>query len=108
MSLAGFIRLARHVVRLARAGQLRFRAETFGLYYPSPQYAAAWWRVSPRTLVMLARRGGKYGRWLGEMENIARMGGSSWWDAVAPQGSLRAVTASDEVPPIAGLDSSQS
>lgn len=106
MSLAGFIRLARHVVRLARAGQLRFRAETFGLYYPSPQYAAAWWRVSPRGLVMLARRAGAYARWLNEMETISRKGGASWWDATAAQDALRAaVTRLENGSP---LDSGQS
>lgn len=80
MSGTSFLRLARHIALLVGTGQLRFRAETFGLYYPAPQYAAPWWRVSPTVLALLLRRTRSYARWLDEMEMIARSGGSAWWE----------------------------
>lgn len=96
--------LIRHIVRLKRAGQLRFRAETFGLYYPAPQYAAPRWRVSPRSLVMLLRRAGAYGRWLREMEMISQNGGRSWWDTAASDGAKRMMKSDEATSP---PDSSQ-
>jgi hypothetical protein len=71
--------LLRHLLRLWRAGQLRFRMETFGLYYPQRQYEAPFWRVSPRGLTLLLRRIGAYARWVEEMERIERGGARSWW-----------------------------
>jgi hypothetical protein len=106
VSRADIARLARHVLSLKRAGQLRFRAETFGLYYPALQYAAPWWRVSPRTLVMLIRHAGPYLDWLGEMETISRKGGPGWWDLIAPERSGRSTLPINEVLPV-GLDSSR-
>ncbi len=72
--------LVRHLTQLVRYGQLRFRLETFGLYYPAPQYAAPWWRISPGHLLLLLRRSGAYAKWLDEMDRIARRGSASWWD----------------------------
>jgi hypothetical protein len=71
-----WITLMRHVALLWRTGLLRFRMETFGLYYPAPPYQAPAWRVSPRQTMLLLRRARSYGRWLVEMEDIRRAGAS--------------------------------
>lgn len=73
--------LARHVRRLHLGGQIRFRLETFGVYYPTAQYAAPWWRVSLPGLALLLRRTGAYASWVEEMDAVARGGGTSWWAA---------------------------
>ncbi len=71
--------LLRHAVLVWRTGQLRFRLETFGLYYPSPPYRAPWWRVSPRVAWLLLAGIGAYARWLVEMEELRRGGPARWW-----------------------------
>ena len=66
--------LLRHIVRVWRAGQLRFRLETFGLYYPTPPYSAHWWQMSPDYARMLLGRLVPYARWVAEQEAIQRRG----------------------------------
>lgn len=77
-------RAAQHLVRHAylvwRAGQLRFRLETFGLYYPTLPYTAPWWRAPRRNAIMLVRQASAYARWVVEMEEIRQRGPTSWWD----------------------------
>jgi hypothetical protein len=72
--------LARHVWRVWRAGQLRFRLETFGLYYPALPYARPWWRVSPRSVALLLRHGVTYARWVLAMEEVRRSGVEAAWE----------------------------
>ena len=64
--------LVRHLYRVWRAGQLRFRLETFGVYYPALPYQAPWWRVSPRGVWLLTRRLLPYARWIAAMEELRR------------------------------------
>ncbi|MGH2447005.1 MAG: hypothetical protein ACRDFS_00125 [Chloroflexota bacterium] len=64
--------LIRHLYRLWRYHQLRFRLETFGLYYPSLPYDAPWWRISPPVLLLLIRQLPEYGRWLIQMEEASK------------------------------------
>lgn len=71
--------LTRHFYRLWRAGQLRFRLETFGLYYPALPYQASPWRPSPRGIILLLRQMPSYARWVGEMEVIELNGPAAWW-----------------------------
>lgn len=75
-----FFILLRHLIQLARCGQIRFRLETFGVYYPAPQYDAPWWRVTPRSVLLLLRRGRSYALWLAEMDRMTHRGGAAWWD----------------------------
>ena len=77
--------LARHFSRVLRAGQLRFRLETFGLYYPALPYQAPWWHISPRSLLLLLRQGLAYMRWVIEMEELRQNGPSAWWATHRPQ-----------------------
>lgn len=72
--LRSWLILLRHGLLLWRAGQLRTRLETFGVYYPALPYTAPWWRVSPRSTVLLLRRARAYAHWLAEMENLRRRG----------------------------------
>jgi hypothetical protein len=72
--------IARHTARLCRAGQLRFRLETFGAYYPSPPYSRPWWRVSARTVALLLRRLPAYAAWVVEMEELRAGGAAAWWE----------------------------
>ena len=76
--IRAWLALLRHAALLWRTGQLRFRLETFGLYYPAPQYQAPWWRVSPRSSLLLLRQGRAYAHWLVEMHEL-RDGPSGWW-----------------------------
>ncbi len=62
--------LAVHVVRLWRAGQFRFRLETFGVYYPSLPNQAPWWRVNPTTIRLLLAQMSTYVAWLSELQRI--------------------------------------
>ncbi|MGI8824794.1 MAG: hypothetical protein ACR2JC_03960 [Chloroflexota bacterium] len=64
----------RHLLRLQRAGQLRFRLETFGVYYPALPYEAPWWCVSPRYAAMLVKGLPTYMRWVMEMERLQSAG----------------------------------
>jgi hypothetical protein len=76
-----WVTLVRHALLLWRAGQIRFRLETFGVYYPALPYRAGWWRVSPRVVALLLRRAPAYAGWLNEMQVIRRAGPSGWWAA---------------------------
>lgn len=77
--LLRYLRLTRHLVRVWRAGQLRFRLETFGLYYPHPPYASPWWRFNMRSAWLLLRQLPSYARWVEEMEQLQEKGPASWW-----------------------------
>ncbi|MDQ2744185.1 MAG: hypothetical protein M3Z66_18090 [Chloroflexota bacterium] len=85
MNAAHVLRLSRHLLVLVRTGQLRFRLETFGLYYPRPQYSAPWWQISPWILWGLVRRAKAYAAWLEEMDGIAQAGDTSWWESYRRQ-----------------------
>ena len=71
--------LARNAVRLIRGGQVRFRLETFGLYFPHLPYETPIWQISPRVAFLLLRQLPAYSRWLAEMEEIGLAGPESWW-----------------------------
>jgi hypothetical protein len=66
--------LALHVWSVWRAGQLRFRMETFGLYYPALPYTVSWWRIPPSNLALFLQRAGVYARWAVDMDEIHRGG----------------------------------
>ncbi|MGH2411995.1 MAG: hypothetical protein ACRDGS_16760 [Chloroflexota bacterium] len=74
------IYIAQHVYLLLRSGQLRFRLETYGLYYPSEPYARKWWRISPRVLALLLRQSREYATWIVEMNELRRAGPEGWWE----------------------------
>jgi hypothetical protein len=73
-----------HGIALVRSGQLRFRLETFGLWYPRPLYQAPWWQPDPRVLWHLAGRIGGYAAWLRELNAVGRAGSTGWWATVLP------------------------
>jgi hypothetical protein len=86
-TMQGVLALARHAWVLCRAGQLRFRLETFGLYYPALPYTAPWWRIRPRIAAMLVRQSIPYARWVMLMDRTRRSGMSATWDdrSVSPE-----------------------
>ena len=71
--------LIRNGLAIVRNGQLRFRLETFGLYYPSLPYLRPIWRVSPRVALLFLRQLPAYSRWLAEMRDLERTGTEGWW-----------------------------
>lgn len=75
---------ARHLLSVIRSGQIRFRAETFGLYYPALPENRPWWQISMSGLRELMRTGPAYVRWLGDMERIAAHGAHEWWGQRCP------------------------
>lgn len=77
--LAAAVVVIRHLYRVIRNGQLRFRLETFGVYYPELPYRAPWWRVSPRGVWLLLRQAPAYAKWVVEMERLRHADGSAWW-----------------------------
>lgn len=77
--IRALIHLLRHLWRLKRAGQIRFRLETFGLYYPARPYESAAWRISPRVALLLLRSMRSYAHWLMEMDAVRRQGPHGWW-----------------------------
>jgi hypothetical protein len=79
--------LLRHALGLWRAGQVRFRLETFGVYFPTAPYSAPWWRMSPSVLILLLRRARAYAEWVEELDRIRRGGSETWWDGKRPQGT---------------------
>lgn len=70
--------LLRHGINLFRSGQLRFRLETFGVYYPELPYRAPFWKTSLPTVALLLRRSRAYAHWLLEMQELRA--GRNWWD----------------------------
>jgi hypothetical protein len=75
-----WVALTRHTALLWRTGLLRFRLETFGMYYPAPPYEAPTWRMSPRQCLLLLQRARVYAKWLVEMEDLRRSGARGWWE----------------------------
>ncbi|HLJ66559.1 MAG TPA: hypothetical protein VKX16_04280 [Chloroflexota bacterium] len=84
-TLRAAIMLGRHTLRLGRTGQLRFRLETFGVYYPAFPYAQPWWRISPPQLFLLLRQAPRYADWLSEMDALRREGAATWWAPRSPR-----------------------
>ena len=76
--------MLKHVVGLARSGQLRFRAETFGLYLPETPDRRPWWRISIAALRLLFNQAPSYRSWRAEMENLRRGGAHEWWGRAWP------------------------
>lgn len=68
-----------HLARLVRLRLLRFRLETFGLYFPSLPHERPWWQVSLHVVPLLARRLGSYATWSGDLRHLARRGAAGWW-----------------------------
>lgn len=71
--------LLRHAWRVYRGGQIRFRLETFGLYYPAPPYRRPVWQLTPGSLRLLWETAGAYARWVIEMEEMRKRGAQGWW-----------------------------
>lgn len=71
--------LARHFYRIWRAGQLRFRLETFGVYYPALPYTLPWWSARPANLILFLRQFAAYARWIMEMDEMGHAGAQGWW-----------------------------
>lgn len=82
--LARAASLVRHLYLVWRAGQLRFRLETFGVYYPALPYTLPLWRAPWRNVVLLLRQSRGYARWVIEMEALRCSGSSAWWNAHLP------------------------
>jgi hypothetical protein len=82
--LANAWTLARHFYLVWRTGQLRFRLETFGLYYPALPYRSPAWRFPLANCALLLRQARKYLVWVLEMEAIRRDGPDGWWDRHSP------------------------
>jgi hypothetical protein len=69
---------------------LRWRLETYGLYMPSYPHQRPWWAINPRVAATLARRLGRYGRWLDEMDAVRRAGpAGSWQCRLSPSQASR-------------------
>ncbi len=87
--------LLRNIARARRFRLLWFRLLTFGLYEPHSLYgrrvfAHPRWQMNPRVAWLLLRHTPSYGRWLVEMETIARDGAAGWWERQAgPEGVSR-------------------
>lgn len=98
--------LLKNIARARRYRLLRFRLLTFGLYEPHWLYgrrvfAHPRWQVNPRVVWLLLRHTPSYGRWLVEMEAVARNGAAGWWEHHAgPEGtaSLRAWMDAENIP----------
>ena len=98
--------LLENIARARRYRLLRFRLLTFGLYEPHWLYgrrvfAHPRWQVNPRVVWLLLRHTPSYGRWLVEMEAVARNGAAGWWEHHAgPEGtaSLRAWMDAENIP----------
>jgi hypothetical protein len=71
--------LIRHLLSLRGTGQLRFRSETFGLYYPALPYRRPWWHISPRGVLLLAEQARQYAAWVLEMDRLRDDPGAGWW-----------------------------
>lgn len=71
--------LIRHAWRVRQAGQVRFRLETFGLWWPALPYTAPWWRIPPRNLRLFMRQTRAYCHWVIEMERLRSDGPEVWW-----------------------------
>jgi hypothetical protein len=69
-----WVALARHGVVLWRTGQLRFRLETFGIYYPAFPYQSSPWRPTREGVSLLIRQSRSYAHWLVEMDEIRTRG----------------------------------
>jgi hypothetical protein len=78
--LGGALILTLHLYRVWRSGQLRFRLETFGLYYPALPYRSPAWRFPVANALLLLRQAHAYAAWVVEMERIRRHGPDGWWD----------------------------
>lgn len=91
-----------HLLALYRAGQLRFRAETFGLYFPSLPGRRPWWRVAIGSLLFMIRASRSYAHWTDEMNTVARGGPHGWWGrewpAIDLEGELALFSKEDPQP----------
>jgi hypothetical protein len=77
---------------------LRFRFETFGLWYPQPLYRAAWWRPSIALGLHLALRARRYAAWLAQMRVVEQHGAVGWWaSSLSPVAFAEWRTALDRV-----------
>jgi hypothetical protein len=93
--------MMRHIARLARANQLRFRAEAFGLFFPALPNGRPFWRMSPVGLVLLTRAFGRYRVWHARMLLVARGDAHDWWGAEWPaidlEGELTRLSREEEM-----------
>lgn len=71
--------LLQHARLVWKTGQLRFRLETFGLYWPALPYERPWWHLSPRAVRLLLARSVAYSRWVLEMHALEHEGPEGWW-----------------------------
>ena len=78
--LSDLMLVARHLVRVWKSGQTRFRLETFGLYYPALPYERRAWQLDLRVLLLFLRRAPAYTRWVIEMERLRHESPRSWWE----------------------------
>jgi hypothetical protein len=89
-----------HVARLARANQFRFRAETFGLFFPALPNSRPFWRLSPTGLIIFAKALSRYRVWHSRMLLLARGDAHDWWGARWPaidmEGELKRLSRDEE------------
>lgn len=87
------------MISLIRSGQARFRAETFGLYYPSTPDRRHWVRADPTTLRILLKQVTRYRSWRDDILAISRGGSHEWWGRRMPsvdlEGELKRLYADD-------------
>lgn len=72
---------------------MRFRSETFGLFYPALPETRTWWRFSLQPGLLLLATFRRYRCWLSEMRTVATFGAHDWWGREWPgidlEGELR-------------------
>jgi hypothetical protein len=94
--------MIRHVISLLRSGQLRFRAETFGLYHRGLPEQRPVWRLNAAGLLLLLNSARRYAAWRSSMAAVARHGPHEWWGrrfpAIDLEGELGRLSIDDSPP----------
>jgi hypothetical protein len=89
--------MIRHIVALVRSGQLRFRAETFGLYHPGLPDERPPWHLAMRGVWLLFRGTHRYAQWRRRMSALAAGSAHDWWGQSYPAIDLEGAVACQAV-----------
>lgn len=68
-----------HLATLFKAGQVRFRMEAYGLYYPSTPEKRPVWRAAPAAIPALLRSLPAYVTWVRQARQVQMGGAHEWW-----------------------------